>query len=133
MHPRFLQQQLCQQTLDVVLCTGTVVARLHAQPFQTTPPTLGTTSSSSLTHISADPALSHVCVIELVVVPYVIKKSREWVKKRFSRGARQIFNKLIEHIIVVISAKSKSDLGKLIRYFYYFVLMIGCVGLNYWS
>jgi hypothetical protein len=71
--------------------------------------------------------------LQLGIIPYVIKKSREWVKKRFLRGAHQIFDEFLKHMIVVISANSKSDLGKLIRYFYYFVLMIGCVGLNYWS
>jgi hypothetical protein len=40
------------------------------------------------------------------------------VKKQFSRGARLIFDELFEHVIVVISANSKSDLGKLIHYFY---------------
>jgi hypothetical protein len=41
------------------------------------PSTIGTTSSLSLVHISIDPASSRVCVIDLVVVPCIIKKSQE--------------------------------------------------------
>jgi hypothetical protein len=56
--------------------------------------------------------------LQLGIILCVIKKSWEWVKKRFSRGARQIFDRPLELVIVVVSANSKSDLGKLIHYFY---------------
>jgi hypothetical protein len=80
---RFRRVRVCRRVVEPVIPCST--------PKQTpwcafcSPSTLGTTSSFSLMHISTDPVSSRVCVIGLVVVPCVIKKSQESCEDEASR------------------------------------------------